>query len=55
MKLATYDGYQFVGKKIVMMEIDGFGIFMLTDDGTRLYYDAFDGGYSCWDIIKDEK
>lgn len=43
-----------IGKTIQEIEITGFGITLVTTDGIRLEYGASDGGYSCWDISKDE-
>lgn len=39
-----------IGKTITEMSIDGYCILMTVDDGTTLYYDASDGGYSAWDV-----
>ena len=44
----------FIGKRIKDIDINGFGIFIVLGDGTELYYDASDGGYSYWEI-KNEK
>ncbi len=43
-----------IGKTITKINIDGYGIFMTVDDGTALYYDASDGGYSLYEIYKEE-
>ena len=39
-----------ISKTITEISIDGYGILMTVDDGTTLYYDASDGGYSAWEI-----
>ena len=43
-----------IGKIIKSVEINGYGIEMRFTDGTVFVYDASDGGYSCWDITKDD-
>ena len=43
-----------IGKTIQEIEINGYGITIVTADGIRLEYGASDGGYSSWDINKDE-
>lgn len=40
----------FAGKTIVCSKISGYGIYMEFSDGTTFYYDATDGGMSCWEI-----
>ena len=42
-----------VGKKVVSMSIDGHGIEMIMEDGTRFWYFASDGGYGSWEVEKD--
>ena len=44
-----------VGKTIKRIEVDGFEIVITTEDGAVLTYYASDGGYSSWDITKEEK
>lgn len=44
-----------VGKKIKDIKVDGFGIFLLLEDGTEFIYDASDGGYSTWEIKDSTK
>jgi len=39
-----------IGKKVVDLDINGFGIRLSLDDGTVLDYESSDGGYSCWGI-----
>lgn len=39
-----------IGKTITEIRIDGYNVLMTVDDGTTLYYDASDGGYSMWEI-----
>ena len=40
----------FIGKTITELKINGHCIFLTVKDGTTLYYDASDGGYSTWEI-----
>lgn len=40
-------------KKIIIAEVTGSGVYLKLDDGTILDYSASDGGYSCWDILKE--
>lgn len=42
-----------IGKKVVDLDINGFGIRLLLDDGTVLDYESSDGGYSCWEIYSN--
>ena len=42
----------FIGKRIKDIDINGFGIFIVLEDGTELCYDASDGGYSTYDFTK---
>ena len=44
-----------IGKTIQEIEITGYGITLITTDGIRLEYGASDGGYSSWEITKDEE
>ena len=43
-----------IGKTIQEIEINGYGITLVTTDGIRLEYGASDGGYSSWNISKAE-
>ncbi len=43
-----------IGKTIESAEVDGHGIEIHFTDGTVFVYDASDGGYSNWDITKDD-
>ena len=43
-----------IGKIIESIEVDGYGIEMRFTDGTVFEYCASDGGYSNWDIAKDD-
>ena len=43
-----------IGKTIESVEVDGYGIEMRFTDGTVFVYGASDGGYSNWDITKDD-
>ena len=40
----------FIGKKIKDIYVDGYYVEVLMEDGTKLEYDASDGGYSTWEI-----
>jgi hypothetical protein len=44
----------FIGKTIKDIYIDGFGFELLLEDNTKLEYDASDGGYSSYRIIKGD-
>ena len=43
-----------IGKTIKEVEVNGYGITLVTTDGIRLVYNASDGGYSSWVIGKDQ-
>ena len=45
----------FKDKTIKDLQIDGFGITLITNDNLELNYDASDGGYSSWEITKNGK
>ena len=45
---------QLKGKTISSAEVDGFGLVLKFTDGSRLEYNATDGGYSTFDIIESE-
>lgn len=47
-----HDDWELIGETICAISIDGDGIFLQTDGGYKLHYDASDGGYSCWSIEK---
>lgn len=40
----------FINKKIKDIYVDGFGIELVLEDGTKLEYNATDGGYSSWGV-----
>lgn len=42
---------QLIGRTIINAEIDGFGITLEFDDGSRFEYSASDGGYSRYEFI----
>lgn len=42
---------QLIGRTIINAEIDGFGIILEFDDGSRFKYSASDGGYSSYEFI----
>lgn len=39
-----------IGAVIIDAEVDGYRIRLVLDNGKTFYYEATDGGYSCWDI-----
>lgn len=41
----------FINKKIKDIYVDGFGIELVLEDGTKLEYNATDGGYSSWEVL----
>lgn len=45
----------FEGKIIKQLNVNGNEIILITNDGLELNYDASDGGYSAWQIIKNGK
>lgn len=44
-----------VARTILKAEVDGFGVKLVLDNGTTFYYDASDGGYSLWEIAKEDE
>lgn len=42
-------------KTILKADITGYGIELIFSDKSKFIYDASDGGYSCWKVIKGEK
>ena len=42
----------FIGKKIKDIYVNGFMIELILEDNTRLEYNASDGGYSTYVIVK---
>lgn len=42
-----------LGKTIVKAEVDGHGIRLTMDNHYVFDYNASDGGYSCWEIYKE--
>ena len=42
-----------IGKTIKSAEVNGHSVIITFEDGTEFYYDASDGGYSCWSVKKD--
>ena len=46
------DEKNLIGKKIKNIQIGGFGIYLVLDDGTILDYKSSGEGNSCWDIMK---
>ena len=47
------DEKDLIGKTIKTIDVDGFSAEILFTDGTKFVYDASDGGYSYWEILKD--
>lgn len=45
----------FIGKKINDIKVDGYSVYLLLEDGTKLYYSATDGGFSDWEIESKDK
>jgi hypothetical protein len=45
----------FVDKKIKDIDVNGFYVFLSLEDGTELFYNATDGGYSSWEIQQKSK
>lgn len=43
-----------VGKTIARIEVDGFDVDIVFTDGTVFEYESSDGGYSCWNIYKND-
>ena len=37
-----------VGKTVKKADVSGHGVYLEFEDGSKLNYDASDGGYSCW-------
>lgn len=44
-----------VTRTILKAEVDGFGVRLVLDNGTTFDYDASDGGYSLWEIAKEDE
>ena len=44
-----------VGKTVLFMDVDGYGITIEFTDGTVFNYMATDGGYSSWEIDEAER
>lgn len=47
------DENMLIGKKIKEIEVNGFEIHLVTEDGIVLDYSASDGGYSNWEIYDE--
>ncbi len=43
-----------VGKTIARIDVDGFDVDIVFTDGTVFEYESSDGGYSCWNIYKND-
>ena len=43
-----------VGKTIAKIDVDGFDVNIVFTDGTVFEYESSDGGYSCWNIYKND-
>lgn len=44
----------FINKRIKDIYLDGYCVELLLEDNTKLEYDASDGGYSSYRIIKGD-
>jgi len=44
---------ELIGKTITFADVDGSIVHLKFDDGSEFYYEATDGGYSCWEITKE--
>ncbi len=44
-----------IARTILKAEVDGHAIRLVMDNGTTFYYEASDGGYSSWKIIKEKE
>lgn len=49
------DVSELFGKTISEIEVDGYGITLVTEDGCLLEYNASDGGYSSYEITQMEE
>ena len=45
---------ELLGKVIKEINLDGNGIWLMTEDGYCLDYSSSDGGYSSWELSKNE-
>lgn len=43
-----------IGKTIARIDVDRFDVDIVFTDGTVFEYESSDGGYSCWDIYKND-
>ena len=43
-----------IGHTIEKLEVSGYGITLVTDNGLRFEYEASDGGYSTWYTYEEE-
>ena len=48
-------GERLIGKTIKYARIRGFDVEIEFTDGSTFEYDASDGGYSTWRLIKEDK
>ena len=48
------DEKKLVGKTIARIDVDGFDVNIVFTDGTVFEYESSDGGYSCWNIYKND-
>lgn len=44
----------FIGQKIKNINVNGFYIELLLENNIKFLYDATDGGFSTWEIIKEK-
>lgn len=47
------DASVLVGKTIARIDVDRFDVNIVFTDGTVFEYESSDGGYSCWNIHKN--
>lgn len=43
-----------IGKTIAKIDVDGFDVNIVFTDGTVFEYESSDGGYSMWNIYKND-
>ena len=43
-----------IGKTIARIDVDRFDVDIVFTDGTVFEYESSEGGYSCWDIYKND-
>lgn len=48
-------GNELIGKTIAYAQVNGFGVMLVFEDGTTFDYTASDGGYSSYELIREEE